>query len=105
MNIEEKNVEIICDIVNYYTKEQQVMQSIEEMSELTKELVKNINRGKDNKKEIKGEIVDVTIMLAQLIIIYEMDGEELVNEMKNKLDRQKERMEEEIRNVKNKRTK
>lgn len=104
MNIEEKNVEIICDIVNYYTKEQQVMQSIEEMSELTKELVKNINRGKDNKKEIKGEIVDVTIMLAQLIIIYEMDGEELVNEMKNKLDRQKERMEEEIRNVKNKRT-
>lgn len=93
MNIEEKIVNTIIDIVNHYTKEQQVLQSIEEMSELTKELVKNINRGKDNKEEIKGEIADVMIMLIQLIVIYQLDGTEVVNEMKKKLDRQKERME------------
>lgn len=104
MNIEEKFVNTIIDIVNHYTKEQQVLQSIEEMSELTKELVKNINRGKDNKEEIKGEIADVMIMLIQLIVIYQLDGTEVVNEMKKKLDRQKERIEEVIRNVKNKRT-
>lgn len=51
MNIEEKNVEIICDIVNYYTKEQQVMQSIEEMSELTKELVNEMKNKLDRQKE------------------------------------------------------
>ena len=86
---------IISDIVNHYNKEQQVMQSVEEMSELTKELIKNINRGKDNKEEIKGEIADVMIMMAQLIKIYELDEDEVIEEMQRKLDRQINRIKQE----------
>lgn len=48
---EEKYIKIIQDIVNKYSKEEQVMQTIEEMSELTKELVKNINRNKKMKQK------------------------------------------------------
>lgn len=47
----------------------QKMMAIEEMSELTKEIVKSI-RGKDNKDKIAEEIADVDIMLCQLKIMY-----------------------------------
>lgn len=81
-------------IADNYTKEEQSIQSIEEMSELIKELTKNINRGKDNKEEIKSEIADVTIMLEQLKIYYEISQEELDEEMKYKIERQIKRIEE-----------
>ena len=64
-----EQTEKILKIVSHYSKEQQVMQSIEEMSELTKELTKNINRGKNNIEEIKGEVADVMIMIMQLVVI------------------------------------
>ena len=47
-------------------KEPQMLQVIEEMSELIKEILKNINRHKDNVDEIIEETADVEIMLEQL---------------------------------------
>ena len=44
----------------------QMMMVVEEMSELMKEILKNVNRGKDNLDEIIEETADVEIMLEQL---------------------------------------
>ena len=93
--LEEKYIEIIQQILNKYDKNQQVLQTVEEMSELTKELIKNINRNKENEAEIILEIADVQIMLMQLIEIYKIDGNKLLGAMEYKLLRQKERMENE----------
>ena len=43
-------------------KQQQMLQAIEEMSELTKEILKNVARGKDNLNELIEEAADVEIM-------------------------------------------
>ena len=93
--LSEKYIKIIQDIINHYKKEDQVLQTVEEMSELTKELIKNINRNKDNETEIILEIADVQIMLMQLIEIYKIDGIKLLGAIEYKLLRQKERMENE----------
>lgn len=47
-----------------------MLQVIEEMSELTKEILKNVNRQKDNMAEIVEETADVEIMLEQLKCCY-----------------------------------
>lgn len=44
----------------------QMLMVVEEMSELMKEILKNINRKKDNLNEIIEETADVEIMLEQL---------------------------------------
>ena len=44
----------------------QMMMVVEEMSELMKEILKNVTRGKDNLAEIIEETADVEIMLEQL---------------------------------------
>ena len=51
-------------------KEPQMLQVIEEMSELIKEILKNINRKKDNINELIEETADVEIMLEQLKVCY-----------------------------------
>lgn len=53
-------------------KEPQMLQVIEEMSELTKEILKNVNRKKDNVAEIIEETADVEIMLGQLKCCYDI---------------------------------
>lgn len=53
-------------------KEPQMLQVIEEMSELTKEILKNVNRKKDNVAEIIEETADVEIMLEQLKCCYKI---------------------------------
>lgn len=93
--LSEKYIKIIQDIINHYKKEDQVLQTVEEMSELTKELIKNINRNKNNETEIILEIADVQIMLMQLIEIYKIDGNKLLGAIEYKLLRQKERIENE----------
>ena len=56
-------------------KEPQMMQVIEEMSELIKEILKNINRKKDNINELIEETADVEIMLEQLKICYNISNQ------------------------------
>lgn len=56
-------------------KNPQMLQVIEEMSELIKEILKNVNRGKDNISEIIEETADVEIMLEQLKCCYNIKQE------------------------------
>lgn len=92
--LDEKYIKIIKEIINHYGKEKQVLQSIEEMSELTKELLKNINRNRENETEIILEMADVIIMIIQLIEIFGIDREKILGAIEYKLLRQEERMKE-----------
>lgn len=92
--LDEKYIKIIKEIINHYGKEKQVLQSIEEMSELTKELLKNINRNRENETEIILEMADVIIMIIQLIEIFGIDHEKILGAIEYKLLRQEERMKE-----------
>ena len=53
-------------------KEPQMLQVIEEMSELTKEILKNVNRKKNNIDALVEETADVEIMLGQLKCCYQI---------------------------------
>lgn len=68
-----------------YGFDMQRLIAIEEMSELTKELVKK-KRGADNLDHIIEEIADVEIMLAQLKMHYEIK-EDVQFEIKEKVAR------------------
>lgn len=57
------------EAVRAYGKQSQLVMAMEEMSELTKELSKNL-RGADNSKALAEEIADVEIMLEQLKVIF-----------------------------------
>ena len=50
-------------------KQMQMIVAVEELSELQKELTKNM-RGKDNLDALAEEIVDVEIMIAQLKLMF-----------------------------------
>ncbi len=50
----------------------QIVIAIEEMSELTKEICK-ISRGRGNIESLAEEIADVTIMMEQLRVIYDIN--------------------------------
>jgi len=64
----------ICEkTVQNWGRDSQLMMLLEEMSELQKEVLKNMNRGKDNVKEIAEETADVLIMLERLIYIYNIE--------------------------------
>lgn len=56
-------------------KTPQMLQVIEEMSELIKEILKNVNRGKNNVSAIIEETADVEIMLEQLKCCYNIKQE------------------------------
>ena len=68
----------------------QIQMVIEEMSELTKELCKNF-RGANNLDKIADECADVTIMLEQLRLIFNLN-EEVCRHMDQKVVRLKERL-------------
>ena len=72
-------------------KEPQMMQVIEEMSELIKEILKNVNRKKDNVAEIIEETADVEIMLEQLKCCYHIK-EEVETYKKEKLKKIEKRL-------------
>lgn len=70
-----KEQEIYKKAISVWGKNAQMLQVVEEMSELTKEIIKNINRNKDNISEIIEEAADVEIMLNQLKCCYEIEKE------------------------------
>lgn len=96
--MEEKYIEILEQAVEKYGKEAQVYQTVEEMSELTKELIKNVNRGKSNVQEIAEETADVIIMLYQITMIYNKEDEQfdgkVFQTVKKKINRLKKRMDD-----------
>lgn len=91
MEFNTSQVNIMLDAINCYGNNPQVDMSIEEMSELTKELLKN-RRGKENRSLIADEMADVYIMLEQLKFIFGIDETELKVNAEFKLRRLRERM-------------
>lgn len=63
--------EIYRQAIDTWGAENQEKMVIEEMSELTKEICKHW-RGRDNLEAVADEIADVTIMLEQLQMIYNL---------------------------------
>ena len=86
--------DLLKQAIDRYGKTLQTFVAIEEMSELTKELVKNM-RGSDNHESIVEELADVYIMLDQIQIMNGINLNEVVAKMHEKLERLKERLEHE----------
>ena len=63
-----------AEAVRTYGKQSQLVMAMEEMSELTKELSKNL-RGANNSKALAEEIADVEIMLEQLKLMFSIRDE------------------------------
>lgn len=91
---------LLKEAIAHYGEDLQLDVAIEEMSELTKEIVKH-KRGADNRLEIVEEISDVLIMIGQLQIIFGIDNDEIAEVGELKLTRLKRRLEAE-RNENNK---
>lgn len=64
---------------------------IEEMAELTKEIIKS-KRGASNYHQIVEELADVYIMMTQIKLIYGIYDEELINAMDLKIARLEKRL-------------
>lgn len=58
--------------IDKFGKENQIIKAMEELSELTKELAKNL-QGADNIEHIAEEMADVDIMLDQIIEIFHFE--------------------------------
>ncbi|MBR4927000.1 MAG: hypothetical protein IKY98_01600 [Alphaproteobacteria bacterium] len=85
--------DILDRAISKWGKHAQLLMVLEEMSELQKEILKNINRDKDNLDEIIDETADVEIMLDQLKYIYGID-EAVANRIPLKLEKVKARLED-----------
>ena len=88
----EQEYKIYQDAIEFFGETSQKVMAIEEMSELTKELCKEL-RDRGNVEDIADELADVEITLAQIKIIYKI--KDLVEEHKDfKLNRFSKRMTE-----------
>ena len=77
-------------LATYYGKEHQELKTLEELEELTTELINNI-RTEGVTSNTPSEISDVLIMLYQLIYIYNI-GDEIENITEFKINRQIDRI-------------
>lgn len=68
--MEKTDREFLCEAIKKWGAQAQLLILLEEMSELQKEILKNINRQADNIDSIIEETADVEIMLEQLKYIY-----------------------------------
>lgn len=78
--------------ISAYGEKAQKLMTIEEMSELTKEICKDF-RGKLNREHLIEEMADVLIMLDQMLLMYEISGDEIQQMRERKIERLKERLE------------
>ena len=65
------------DMIEMRGKNKIILIAVEEMSELIKALLKNINRGKDNREDILMELTDVSMFLEYVKMIYGFKDEEI----------------------------
>ena len=77
-------------LATYYGKEHQELKTLEELEELTTELINNI-RTEGVSSNTPSEISDVLIMLYQLIYIYDI-VEEVIEQEDFKINRQIDRI-------------
>ena len=79
--------EFVIKMIKKYGENKQVLVAVEEMQELSKELLKNVNRDVKNRKEIVEELADVLLMSMQLSTIYDIDIKEIEKVWKEKIKR------------------
>ena len=79
-------IDKIIQILEFYGHEAQKLKAVEELTELSEKVIKEINKGEDT--GIYDEIADVYIMLTQLELIYDVDPAETRERIEYKLDRQ-----------------
>ena len=77
-------------LATYYGKEHQELKTLEELEELTTELINNI-KSEGVSSNTPSEISDVLIMLYQLIYIYNI-GDDIENITEFKINRQIDRI-------------
>lgn len=85
--------ELYKDLINKYG-EKQVIVAIEELSELQKELCKNL-RGRKNQLALTEEIADVLIMVEQMIVYFGIAEVDVMAIKQVKLERTKRMFNEE----------
>lgn len=88
--------QVLEKAIEVYGKDLQKQVAIEEMAELTKEICKDF-RGKGNREHIIEEIADVCIILDQLMTIYDIETNEMLDEIDIKTARLEERILREAR--------
>jgi NTP pyrophosphatase (non-canonical NTP hydrolase) len=89
-----EEIEIMRSAIRKNGRPMQTVVAIEEMSELQKELTKFI-RGKGNRENLIEEVADVLVMITQIQIMYHIPDDEVERIMHLKLNRLKERMQNE----------
>lgn len=80
--------------IKVFGKTYQKIVAIEELSELQKEITKDL-RGKGNKEHILEELVDVKIIIKELIAMYEFTKDEMFIQEMKKYQRLEKTIEEE----------
>ena len=88
----QETIDTFKKAIKTYGEKAQKLMAIEEMSELTKEICKDF-RGKLDREHLIEELVDVTITIDQLIMMYEISGKEIQQMCARKMERLKERLE------------
>lgn len=74
---EKQAIVVLCEAIHTYGRKCQMLVAVEEMAELTKEIMKRVNRDQCNNEELVEEVADVLIMMRQLQLIL---GEDTVNQ-------------------------
>ena len=82
-------------IIKHYGAENQLNKAIEELGELSVELMR-YKLGNGNKEALTGEIADVLNMINQVVSIYEIDFDQVTKIMGEKTERQIKRIESEL---------
>ena len=91
LELNNKQVEIYDRALAKYGKNGQMLIALEEMSELTKELVKNM-RGRDNIAEITEELADVYVTLEHIKRIIGIADAAVYKIAHEKIDRLEQRL-------------
>jgi hypothetical protein len=73
MSLSDKEKEIFNRATKTYGKLAQFYVAVEEMAELTVEIMNHCNRGVFNEHKIREEIADVEIMMEQLKLLVDVD--------------------------------
>ena len=87
----EDPIPVLKKAICKYGKQAQLDVAVEEMAELTKEIIKS-KRGASNYSQIVEELADVYIMMTQIKLIYGIYDEELINAMDLKIARLEKRL-------------
>lgn len=85
--MDKKRYDFVRSTTKLHGKETKLIVAIEELSELTKELTKDL-RGEGDRDHIIEEICDVDLMLSQLYWIYHVKRDEATDMINFKIERQ-----------------